>query len=337
MIIRFFGVLVLSCFVACSKSEVEEALEIVEGVPRKTIDTSRLGVNAFVNDNRFGSIRSQFLEVRDTLGLRFVRVLFGWDDNVQPTPGSSPNYSFYDSILNRLPDGMDALVILTGVPSWMSDSANWIDGNPRTTFVERWVRPAVERYGGNGKVVGFQIWNEPNMASDPKNDILGLTSSPENYVEMLAAGFSVIEDVAPARLVLNAATTAISQNFPDTVNYNRGMRDAGAREFVDIWAIHYYGRQFENVVQDGGVRDFLNGLGMTIWVTESGRQGVNEQLPYGEQVWPFIREKIPNIDRIYVYQFAEPTPPGSTFGLRNLSSDFPVSDLYVHLRERNQG
>ena len=332
-------ILVLS---ACSSSDIDdalgtdldEALDLVEGIERKRIDTSRLAINAFVNDNRFGSIRSQFVEVRDTLGLRSVRVLFGWDNNVQPSPGAPINFSFYDDILKRLPQNMDALVVLTGVPGWMSDPANWQGGNPRTTFVESWVRPCLERYGSNGKVIGFQIWNEPNMASNPENSTLQMTNNAANYVELLASAYNVAENLAPNKMVLNAATTAINQKFPETLNYNKAMRDAGVLSFVDVYAFHYYGEQFENVIRGDGVRDFLNSLGVTLWITESGKQGVNSQLPYGERTWPFLREKISNIDRIYVYQFTEATPSGSTFGLRNLDPAFPVSDLYVHLRER---
>jgi hypothetical protein len=35
---------------ACNVSDVKEAVNVVDGVPRKTIDTDSLGVNAFAND-----------------------------------------------------------------------------------------------------------------------------------------------------------------------------------------------------------------------------------------------------------------------------------------------
>ncbi|MCI5065190.1 glycoside hydrolase family 5 protein [bacterium] len=329
------AMIIFLVFPGCDSSEIEDALDLADGVPRRTIDTSRLGMNAFVNDARFGTVGEQFREVRDTLGLNFVRVLLVWNEAVQPAPGGRRDFSFYDSIIESIPAGMDALVILTGIPSWMSDSANWTDGSPRTTFVEQWVRPAVRRYGGNGRVIGFQIWNEPNMVSNGQNatlDVLG-NEGAVNYVEMLARAANVVRENAPGKLVVNAASTAIAQNFSETLDYNRAMRDAGIYEFIDIFAIHYYGKQFENLVRSGGVRGFLNSVPKPIWVTETGAQGVNEQLPYGEEVWPYLREQIPGIDRIYVYQFTDADGPGS-YGLRNPSADFPVSDLYLHLRDR---
>lgn len=41
-------------------SDVKEAVNVVDGVPRKTIDTDSLGVNAFANDVRFGSNTKKF-------------------------------------------------------------------------------------------------------------------------------------------------------------------------------------------------------------------------------------------------------------------------------------
>lgn len=86
-------------------------------LPRKAVDVSRMGINAFVNDSRFGTIQNQFLEVRDTLGIKYVRVLFNWDDNVQPTRNSEPNFAFYDSIVNNLPSNVEAFAVITALPS----------------------------------------------------------------------------------------------------------------------------------------------------------------------------------------------------------------------------
>ncbi len=325
--------LLIACTLGCNASDtIKDAIDIVD-VDRKPIDTSRTGVNAFVNDSRFGSINSQFQEVQDTLRLGFVRVLFAWDDNVQPSPGSNPNFSFYDDIVRNIPGGMDVLVVVTGIPSWMRNSANWIDGDPRKTFVELWVRKVAERYAGNGALSAIQVWNEPNMAANGNNATLGL-ADPVQYVAMLSRAHSVIKAVAPGKRVINAATTSINQNYPGSLVYNQQMRDAGAEAFVDKWAVHYYGKQYERVVDNGGVADFLNSLTKPVWVTESGAQGVNSQLPYVEEVWPFLRERIPSIERFYYYQFTEATPPETTYGLRNLSGTAPVSDLYIYLRDR---
>jgi hypothetical protein len=317
----------------CNSSTVNDAIGVADGVPEKTIDTDTLGANAFANDGRFGSPSAQLSEVKSTLGLRFVRLLVAWDDNVQPSKNAPLNLSFADTIIGSVPSGVDALIVITSTPSWMSDPANWDNGNPRTTFVRRFLTPVVKRYAGNSRVIGFQVFNEPNQPN-PHNEALEITNNPALYTQMLKSASAVIRREAPAKLVVTAATTAINQNFPGSIDYNRGMRDAGAQEYADIWAIHYYGRQYENVIRPGGVADFANGLSLPIWVTETGEQGVTKQLKYARQTWPYLNDKINGIERIYLYQFAESTPPESTYGLKNLSKQAPVSDLYVHLRDR---
>ncbi|MBX7145266.1 MAG: cellulase family glycosylhydrolase, partial [Oligoflexia bacterium] len=44
-----------------------------------------------------------------------------------------------------------------------------MDGNPRLTFVEKWVRQVIQRYKGSPRVVGWEIWNEPNMVANQDN------------------------------------------------------------------------------------------------------------------------------------------------------------------------
>lgn len=319
---------------SCNSSEIEDAIESFEDVPRKTINTDELGTNAFANDRRFGSIEQQFSEVKSTLRLNSVRLLFNWDNNVQPSPGAGINFSFYDDIVEALPAGMDAIVVLTGVPGWMSDSSNWINGNPRTTFVELWVKKVAARYAGRSRIIGWQIWNEPNMFANQDNVLLDLAANPANYVQMLQQAFSAIRAISPSKLVISAATTAINQNYPETLNYNRAMRDAAVTSFCDIYAIHYYGRQYENLRRSGGVADYLNGVDKEIWVTESGEMGINNQLTYAEQTWPLLRDEVGGIRRIYQYQFTEAGDANSTYGLRNLTPGLELSDLYIYLRDR---
>lgn len=317
----------------CHSSSISDAIDLTKEPDRKTVDTVGLGINAFANDSRFGSISEQFNEVKNTLKLNHIRILMNWNDAVQSSPSGAYNFSFYDDLVGRIPSGVDALVILAGVPSWMNDSANWEGGNPRLTFVNHWVKEATKRYGGHSRIIGFQIWNEPNNDL-AENILLGLRDSAVNYVELLAAAENYVRENAPGKLLLNAATTAINQNYPETLDYNRAMRDAGALNLVDVWAIHYYGSQYENVSRNGGVQDFANGLGKRVWVTESGAQGVNEQLEYAERTFAFLREKLDTLERIYIYQFTEATPANVSYGLRTLDSSFPVSDLYIELKSR---
>jgi Cellulase (glycosyl hydrolase family 5) len=333
-ILLFLIVSLSTVLVGCNSDELKDTLDAADGVPRKSIDKGILGMNAFGADSRFGSPSAQFGEVQSVLGINRLRLLFNWNDGVQLTPRGRLSLGFYDQLIQSLPQGSRALIVLADLPSWMGNSANWRNGNPRTTFVEEFVAPIVARYASDSRVEGFQIWNEPNMEANPDNLVLGLVDSPTNYVDLLSQAYRTAKATAPSTVIVNAATTAINQNFPRSLDYNRGVRDGGGSSFTDVWAIHYYGAQYENVTRPRGVASFLGGLGKRIWITESGNQGVSKQLEYGERTWPFLREKIPSIERVYVYQFAEATPSASSYGLRTLDPAAPISDLYVSLRGR---
>jgi hypothetical protein len=294
-------------------------------------------VNAFVNDPRFGSIRSQFREVKSTLGIQHVRILFAWNDQVQPTPSSQPFFGFYDDIVRSLPPGVNALVVVTGVPSWMNTPANWIDGNPRKTFVEKWIRPVVTRYKSQSGISAWQIWNEPNNPSFKENVTLDVLTKPENYVELIALASTVSKQIAPLKRVVNGATTAIAQNFPGTLRYNQAMVSAGLLSFVDVFGVHYYGKSAERVVAPGGVGDFLKSIQKPMWLTEIGKQGTTSQLEYAQRYIPFLVKTAPRIQRVYLYQFTEATGADVTYGLKNLTPGRLVSDLYVFLRDRVKG
>jgi hypothetical protein len=140
--------------------------------------------------------------------------------------------------------------------------------------------------------------------------------------------------LAPGKLVVMAASESIQQDFPNHLRYNKQLRDMGAEGLVDVWNVHYYGSGYESVVTSNGVADFLNSLTLPIWVTESGESGVNSQLPYVETTWPFLREEVPGITRFYYYQFSDTLPATESYGLHTADPQFPVSDLYVYLRDR---
>ena len=299
----------------------------------KSINADILGTNAFVNDAQFGTIPQQFGEVQQTLGLNFVRVLMVWSDGVQPTPTSPQDFGYYDSIIAGIPAGMDAIIVMDGLPSWMSTSSNWQSGNPRLTFVNQWVGAVSKRYANSPAVLGFEVWNEPNMTANPDNTTLAVATSPANYVQMLQYAYPLIHATAPGKQVVSAATTAIAQSWPNAFKYNKDMVAAGAEQYLDIYGVHYYGTDKLHVLEPAGIGSFLNKITKPVWLTESGQKGYDKQLQYAEEMWPFLIKQIPTIKRIYQYQFTEDTPASSTFGLRNLTAGEEYSNLYNYLKK----
>ncbi|MCB0336160.1 MAG: cellulase family glycosylhydrolase, partial [Bdellovibrionales bacterium] len=303
---------------------------VLEIFPRHEIDLTLLGINAFANDSRFGTPQEQFSEISSTLGIKYIRVLFAWSDQVQPTPGAPIDFSFYDDIVKALPRGTKALVVIANMPSWMNDDSNWTSNNARTTYFKFWVKKVVTRYRRKRKVLGFQVFNEPNSEAFFENYVMSTVNSPRNYLELLKRSSRFIKRRAKKKKVVGAATSSIIQNFPETLNYNQTLRDAGIESLVDVFSIHVYGSSLERYYL--GIGDFLASLARPIWVTESGQQGVLEQLEYVERVWPFLKGEHPAIERFFYYRYADSPDIDSAYGLKNLSLTNPVSDLYVYAR-----
>ena len=288
-------------------------------LPRKPLDLSKVGLNAFVNDPQFGSVRSQLAEVKTRLKVKHIRILFAWNDEVQPSSSSKPNYSFYDEIAQSIPSGVSALVILTGVPGWAKSLPD-----PRSVFVERWVKPTVLRYKSNARISAFQIWNEPNDSSNADNSVLGF-QNPDNYMQTIIASSAFIKSNTSGKLVVNAATTAIAQNYPKTLDYNKALISAGITRVVDRYAIHFYGDNYQNVILPNGIKSALSKVQIPIWVTESGKQGATKQRDYVERTWTFLAKNFSKIERFYYYQFTEASAAKNTYGLKYPGG---ISDLY---------
>ena len=322
--------IIVSIFNLSACTDAGDLLSLAFNPPsRKPIDKSLVGVNNFfVDTNEFGSISSQYSDIKNNLGLKFIRVLFAWTDDVQPSPNSSLNYSFYDSILENVPPGVDVLIVLSHSPSWITSSSG---SEARTLWIENWLKPTVARYKNNGSVVGFEIFNEPDVLTLPQDNALGV-SEPSGYFDLLSRSYIAGKKIAPSKRFIMAATTSIQRQFPKVLQYNKTLRDLGADAYTDVWNIHYYATSYESVVTSNGVADFLNGISKPVWVTESGETGPNKQLAYVETAWPFLKSKIGGIERFYYYQYGETGPIENNFGLRTTDSNFPVSDLYLFLK-----
>jgi hypothetical protein len=310
------------------KDDVED---VIEKPPPRPLSKEYLGLNSFFNDDSFGSAAHQAKDIFNNLGLRRLRVLVRWDDHASPVPEVQPNFNFITNVLDALPSTADVLVVTTGVPSWMNDPSNWIDLNPRRTFIEKWFTPLLSKLKQYSKVKSIQIWNEPNDSSLEENKIMKF-DVPENYIELVWLAKREVERLGLNVKLLNAATTAINQKSNSPLDYNKKLVSLGLKDYVDIFAVHFYGSQLEQVVRKGGVREFLKDLRMEVWVTESGERGVTKQLDYASRYWPYLIKEIPAIKRIYIYIYADRDPPNRTYGLRNLSKDTPYSDLYFYLR-----
>jgi Glycosyl hydrolase catalytic core len=330
--------LLLSVFLLPLETIAEPEQDPIRGrfldsfLPEGNLHPKILGLNSFANEAQFGSISAQMRETSTILGVRNLRILLAWNDQIQATPKSPIFWSFYDEIVRNIPRRSNALVILTGLPSWMRDPVHWESNDPRKTFVQRWVKPVIERYKSERRISGFQIWNEPNDSTNLDNKTLDIATSPSNYVSMLGEASQYIRSRTRRKLVVGAATTSINQNFPEAFLYNEDLKKAGIEHNADVYAIHYYGTNIERLYFSGGISSFIRSLSLPIWITESGERGLTQQKSYARTMWPFLQEMFPGIRRFYFYKFTDAENSASeSFGLKSTAGN---SDLYYYLKDR---
>jgi hypothetical protein len=327
-VIRWVGVVcaVTAVGSACGLGgDAEDLGDLVFGnggeIPRQ-----ELGVQNDFIDSPKGNAVDQANDIRFTLNVRHIRSTFYFDESFLASEGASPNFGRFDAIVGAIPEGADLLPILAYAPSWLSHRADWKD-----VFVNRYVIPVLDRYGGNGRIAGWEIWNEPDAFCDGGRlappGVLDCT--PGDYVDLVARVEPAIRARSGARVV-GAATTSINQSYPDHFNFNKAMRDAGLLSFIDVYNFHWYGEQLEKLTF-GGIADFLDSTGKTVWDTESGETGSTQQLDFAETVLPALEDEVDRLERIYLFTYFDGEGPANTFGL--VAGDGTESDLYQFLRD----
>ncbi|MBN1486021.1 MAG: hypothetical protein JW981_00180 [Anaerolineae bacterium] len=88
-----------------------------------------------------------------------------------------------------------------------------------------------ERYAG--RVRGYQVWNEPNLA----REWWGYVPDPVRYVELLQACYTGIKTADPDALVISAALSPTGSGPPDAMpdaDYLIAMYEAGAGSYFDL-------------------------------------------------------------------------------------------------------
>jgi len=136
--------------------------------------------------------------------------------------------------------------------------------------------------------IAFQILNEPAH-------FLGIP--PDFYVQqILAPCFQYLRANDPDGLTVGAAEVG-NADGPERM---RKMLDSGLEESCDRVAYHVYSR---DIIPK--LRNDVRGL---TWVTESGVADPTRHLPWVQEVFPEIRQTLPEISRVFYYDLFDPDP-----------------------------
>ena len=162
-------------------------------------------------------------------GFSWVIQLLSWRE-VEPVPGEY--FWEYSDWLVRAASyyGLDLVLRLDQVPEWtdLENPLHYVD------FVGR----VASRY--RGRVVGYVVWNEPNLALE----WAGRPPDPAGYVELLCAAHTAIRAADPRALVVSAGlapTNHADHSALDDRFYLREMYAAGAAPCFDVLGAHPYG------------------------------------------------------------------------------------------------
>jgi len=325
---RVRALLAALCWVAACglHGDVSDLGDLIFGSGGK-IPRDKLGVqNEFVSNPK-GDPGSQGNDIRNTLKLRHIRSSFFFDEGYLPSEGATPNFDRFDAIVAATPPDTDLLVVLAYAPQWLANRADWKD-----VFIARYVIPVLDRYGKDGRITGWEIWNEPDGFCNGRVAPPGvLDCSPGDYVDLVRRVAPVVRSRTSATVV-GAATTSINQSYPSHLDYNRDMVGAGLVDLIDVYNFHWYGEQLEKLTF-GGIADFLNSTGKPVWCTESGERGVTNQLGHAQDVFPALDDNVKRLERIYIFTYFDDEGPATTFGL--VASDGTESDLYQFLRDNH--
>ena len=286
------------------------------------LDASRLGINNFFIHPVFGTTKQQFGQI-NKIGIKYVRVLFAWS---QKDKSSKLDFSLYDDIVNSCPDDTKLLVVVAHSPEWFVHEHQTLDEAQDSWFNE-WFRPVIDRYKTSNKIVGYEIWNEPDSLSLPSDSLLGL-NQPENYMKLLRKCSAYITHVDHSKKIVLTATLSIQQNYPKHLDYNKKLVAGGAQDLVDVYNIHYYGDNHIDLLKTDGVVDFLNGLRLPIWVTETGANS-RKQLEQFEITYNFFSKYLKNRVELFFHYIFTDDDTLSAYSMLDINGN--NSDLYNFL------
>jgi hypothetical protein len=172
------------------------------------------------------------------LGANAIVLLFPWRE-IEPTQG----YFFWqmadEAVAGAAYYGLELIVRLDQPPEWALIETTKV-GEPPVDIdaYERFVRNVAGRY--RGKVAGYIIWNEPNLALE-WND---RPPDPPGYAALLQAGHRGVRAGDPAAKVISAGLAPTNTNNDYAMDDRRFLEELyrhGADRNFDVLAAHAYG------------------------------------------------------------------------------------------------
>ncbi len=218
--------------------------------------------------------------------------LFSWR-HIEPTREEWHWQHADEVVAGAAHHGLDLIVRLDQHPAWAASAPLTVNAPPADLEdYARFVAQVARRY--RGRVRGYIIWNEPNLALEWG----GRPPDPVGYTELLCRAYRAVKEADPAALVVSAGLASTNHNDAQAMDdrlYLEAMLRAGAGACFDVLGAHPYGFAYPpdtpraaydglNMARIEDLRERMVTYGLAhkpIWATEMGWTVAGE----GEHAW----------------------------------------------------
>jgi len=273
------------------------------------------------------------LRLASEAGFDAVVQVFSWFE-IEPTR-EEWHWEYPDFVVRTAEYyGLDLIVRLDGLPVWATELA--IDGVAPPDDLDDYaafVAAVAQRY--QGRIRGYIIWNEPNLAKEWG----GRPPDPAAYTELLRRAYEAIKAADPEATVVSAGLASTNHQDDKAMDdrvFLETMYQAGAGAYFDALGAHPYGFAYPpddprsahdelNLARLLDLREIMEAHGdgdKPIWVTELGwtTAGV------GESSWLTVTPQQQADYLTGAWRRAREWPWLQVFTVWNLSQGLPPTD-----------
>jgi hypothetical protein len=299
------------------------------------------------------------------IGFGAVVQVFSWQE-LEPTRGEW-HWEYPDFLLQAAEFyDLDLIVRLDHPPAWAlptSSEQTSEAGFPfETEAYLKFVEAVAHRY--QGRIRGYIIWNEPNLASE-----WGGAPDPLAYTRLLQRSYEVIKQQDPTALVISAGLSPTNAALDAGEQSDQAMDDrlflekmyqAGARPFFDALGAHPYGFAYppddppgaheglnmNRLLELRAIMETYGDEAKPVWATEIGwtTQGVGEhhwltvspekQATYLVRAWKKTCTEFPWLHVFTVWNLSQGLPEqDEKAGYSLLNEDGTPQPAYGRLQE----
>ena len=175
------------------------------------------------------------------MGFGWMKAFVSWD-GLEPVPGAYDWTDLSKATVAARQNRLGLVLRIDRVPPWARPNNPDPTSPPDPSFLRAWgsfLADVARR--GRGHVAAYEIWNEPNLASEWG----GRSPDPAYYVEMLQAAYHGIKSADPGAQVVSAGLAPTlgdgGREAMDNLAYLRAMYELGAGAYFDVLGSHPYG------------------------------------------------------------------------------------------------